>query len=65
MNKHQVEGRVDQAKGKLKETAGKVTGNEQQQSEGALEKAGGKVQSTYGDAKEKAKDAIKRGADKL
>ena len=28
MNKDQVEGRIDQAKGKVKEVAGKVTGNE-------------------------------------
>jgi uncharacterized protein YjbJ (UPF0337 family) len=60
-----VAGRVDQAKGKLKEAAGKVGGSEKLQSEGAVEQAGGKVQSTYGDAKEKAKDAIKRGTDKL
>ena len=30
-----------------------------------VDKAAGKVQSTYGDVKEKAKDAIKSGADKL
>jgi uncharacterized protein YjbJ (UPF0337 family) len=42
-----------------------VTGSEQLQAEGVVDQAGGKVQSTYGDAKEKAKDAIKQGADKL
>ncbi|MGJ7489270.1 CsbD family protein [Variovorax sp. ZT4R33] len=65
MNKDQVEGRIDQAKGKVKEVAGRATGNESLEAKGMAEKTGGKVQSTYGDTKEKAKDAIKSGADKL
>ncbi len=65
MNKDQVAGRVDQAKGKIKEVTGRVTGSEKLESEGLVDQASGKVQSTYGDAKEKAKDAIKSGADKL
>ena len=65
MNKDQVAGRVEEAKGKVKEVAGKVTGSERLEAEGTADKAAGKVQSTYGDTKEKAKDAIKSGADKL
>ena len=65
MNKDQVAGRVDEAKGKLKEAAGKVVGNEKLQGEGLADQASGKVQKTYGDAKEDTKDAIKSGADKL
>lgn len=65
MNKDQVEGRLDQAKGKVKEVAGKVVGNEKLQGEGLGDQAAGKVQSGYGDAKEKVKDTIKSGADKL
>ena len=65
MNKDQVAGRVDEAKGKIKEVAGKVVGNEKLEAEGQFDQGSGKVQSTYGDAKEKAKDAIKSGADKL
>ncbi|MES2530982.1 MAG: CsbD family protein [Pseudomonadota bacterium] len=65
MNKDQVAGRVDQAKGKVKEVTGRVTGSEKLESEGLVDQASGKVQSTYGDAKEKTKDAIKSGADKL
>jgi uncharacterized protein YjbJ (UPF0337 family) len=56
---------LDQAKGKVKEVAGKVVGNEKLQGEGLGDQASGKVQSTYGDVKEKAKNAIKSGADKL
>ena len=65
MNKDQVAGRVEEAKGKLKEVAGKVVGNEKLEGEGIADQAAGKVQKTYGDLKEKAKDAIKSGADKL
>lgn len=65
MNKDQVAGRVEEAKGKLKEVAGRVVGNEKLEGEGIADQAAGKVQKTYGDVKEKAKDAIKSGADKL
>jgi uncharacterized protein YjbJ (UPF0337 family) len=58
MNKDQVKGRVEQAKGSVKETAGKAVGNTKLQNEGAVDKAVGKAQAGYGDAKEKVKDAI-------
>ncbi len=58
MNKDQVKGRVEQAKGSVKETTGKVVGNDRLRSEGAGDKAAGKVQANYGDAKEKVKHAI-------
>ena len=47
------------------QVAGKVTGSDKLQAEGVADQATGKVQSTYGDTKEKTKDAIKSGADKL
>ncbi len=58
MNKDQVKGRVEEAKGSIKETTGKVVGNPNLQGEGAVDKAAGKTQSTFGDAKEKVKGAI-------
>jgi uncharacterized protein YjbJ (UPF0337 family) len=58
MNKDQVKGRVEQAKGSVKETAGKAVGNTKLQSEGTVDKAVGKAQASYGDVKEKVKDAI-------
>ncbi|MET0382804.1 MAG: CsbD family protein [Burkholderiaceae bacterium] len=58
MNKDQVQGRATEAKGAIKEAAGKVVGNERLQGEGMVDKAKGKTQGTYGDAKEKAKDLI-------
>jgi uncharacterized protein YjbJ (UPF0337 family) len=65
MNKHQVEGRVDEAKGKVKEVAGRVVGNESLEAEGMGDQVKGKVQSGYGDAKEGAKDSAKKAIDKL
>ena len=58
MNKDQVKGRVEEAKGSVKETTGKVVGNTRLETEGAIDKAAGKAQAGYGDAKEKLKDAI-------
>ena len=58
MNKDQVKGRVEEAKGSVKETTGKVVGNPNLQTEGSVDKAAGKVQATYGDAKEQIKKAV-------
>lgn len=60
MNKDQVKGRVEQAKGGAKEVAGKIVGNERLESEGKVDKVAGKIQSTYGDVKEDVKDAAKK-----
>ncbi|XAH25746.1 CsbD family protein [Xylophilus sp. GW821-FHT01B05] len=65
MNKNQVEGRAEQAKGKIKELAGKMVGNQRLQGEGLAEQAEGKARAAYGNAKEAVKDGIKRTADKL
>lgn len=65
MNKHQVEGRVNQGIGKLKEAAGKVVGNERLQSEGLADQAGGKVQSGYGDTKEDLKNKTRNFIEKI
>ncbi|MEO8738783.1 MAG: CsbD family protein [Casimicrobiaceae bacterium] len=55
MNKDQVKGRVEEAKGKAKEVAGKVVGNKKLEVEGDANQVAGKVQKTYGDAKADAK----------
>lgn len=58
MNKDQVQGRATEAKGVVKEAAGKMVGNERLQGEGLIDQAKGKVQGNVGDMKEKAKDLI-------
>ncbi len=46
-----MSGGFHEAKGKIKEEAGKVTGNEDLEASGAAEKAGGKVEEKVGDIK--------------
>jgi len=58
MNKDQVKGRMEEAKGNVKEKTGEALGNPNLRDEGTADKAAGKVQSKVGDAKEKVKDAI-------
>ena len=58
MNKDQVKGRAEEVKGSVKEVTGKIVGNPNLRDKGKLDKAAGKAQATYGDAKEKVKDAI-------
>ena len=46
--KDQVQGKVHEAKGKIKEQAGKLTNNPNLQAEGQDEKLGGKIQKKVG-----------------
>jgi len=60
MNKDQVKGRVEEAKGAIKHAAGKAIGNDKLAAKGAAEKAGGQMQASMGDAKAKAGDVVKK-----
>lgn len=57
MDKDRIKGAADKAKGAMKETAGKATGDNKLNVEGALDKAKGHMESTAG----KAKDDIRHG----
>jgi uncharacterized protein YjbJ (UPF0337 family) len=59
MNKNQVKGRVETAKGTIKQATGKVAGNKTLEQKGAVQKAGGKVQTAYGDARNKIERSTK------
>lgn len=59
MDKDRMEGMAHQAKGAVKQAAGKVTGDEKMKAEGAAEKTAGKVQNTVGGAKDAVRDASK------
>ena len=60
MNQDQVKGSLEKAKGSVKQTVGKATGNERLQTEGAADKAGGAVQKKVGDVKEAARTITKK-----
>lgn len=50
--------KVEQVKGGLKETAGKLTDNKKVQAEGAVEKVAGKIKEGIATAKDAVVDAI-------
>src|SRR5205085_7630744 len=52
MDKDRVEGSWEQAKGKAKEVAGKVTGDRKTEAEGKAQKTAAKVQNTVGGLKD-------------
>ncbi len=59
MNKDQAKGAIKNAAGKVQAEAGKLTGNKEMQAKGLKNQLVGKVQKTLGDAKEAVKDAGK------
>ena len=58
MNKDRIEGSVEQAKGKVKETVGKATGDAKLQGEGKADQVAGKAQNAIGGIKDAAKEAL-------
>jgi uncharacterized protein YjbJ (UPF0337 family) len=52
MDKDRVEGVAKQAKGKVKEVAGKVTGDTKTEAEGKADQVKGKIQNTVGGIKD-------------
>jgi len=58
MNKDRIEGSLEQAKGKVKEVAGKATGDSKLETEGKADQVAGKVQNTVGGVKDAVKEAV-------
>jgi len=52
IDKDRVKGSAEQAKGKVKEWAGKVTGDSKTEAEGKADQVKGKVQNTVGGIKD-------------
>jgi uncharacterized protein YjbJ (UPF0337 family) len=52
MDKDRVKGSLEQAKGKVKEVAGKVTGDAKLEGEGKADQVAGKVRNTVGGIKD-------------
>jgi uncharacterized protein YjbJ (UPF0337 family) len=52
MDKDRIDGSARQAKGAVKETAGKFTGDSKLKAEGKTDKAAGKVQNAVGGVKD-------------
>ena len=58
MNKDELEGKKDQAKGKAKQAWGDVTDNERLHDEGVADEAGGELQEGVGRTRRKVGEAI-------
>jgi uncharacterized protein YjbJ (UPF0337 family) len=57
-NRDEVEGKLDQAKGSVKEAVGRATKDRDLEAEGQADRSGGKVQEGVGTAKRKVGEAI-------
>ncbi|MEP7063315.1 MAG: CsbD family protein [Betaproteobacteria bacterium] len=55
MNKDQVKGTAEQAKGKVQELAGKAVGNKNLEAKGDANQVAGKIRGAVGDTKEQIK----------
>ncbi len=51
---------IDKVKGKIKHTAGAITGDKQLENEGKLDEAKGKVKGAVEDVKHAIKEAVKK-----
>jgi uncharacterized protein YjbJ (UPF0337 family) len=61
-NKNERNGKVDQAKGKVKQAVGTLTGDDDLKAEGQVDEAVGKVEAAVGRTSRKTGDAITRVA---
>lgn len=57
MDREHVKGTADKAKGAIKDTAGKLTGDKKLESEGKLDKAKGSAHKVAGDVKDAVKES--------
>lgn len=60
VNSDQVDGRVGQAKGKVKEVTGKILDDKGMEIKGNVQKNVGKAQAGYGDLKQEIKEDLKK-----
>ena len=65
MNRDELDGKVDQAKGRAKQAWGDLTDNERLHDEGAADEASGKVQEGFGKARRKVGETLDDIADKI
>ena len=58
MNRDELDGKVDQLKGKMKQATGDLTDNQQLHDEGVADEAAGDVQEGFGRGRRKVGEAI-------
>ena len=60
-----MDSKLDQTKGKVKQAAGDLTGNDDLKREGKVDEASGNAKGKLEDVKDKAEDAVDAVKDKL
>jgi uncharacterized protein YjbJ (UPF0337 family) len=60
MDHDRIKGAADQAKGAIKDAAGKVTGDTKLQAEGKADKVKGKIENAVGGAKDSMRDQLNK-----
>ena len=63
MNRDEMKGKVEKAKGYVKEKAGEITDDPTLEAEGKIDRASGAVRESFGKAKRKVKEGIEEIAD--
>jgi uncharacterized protein YjbJ (UPF0337 family) len=64
-NNDELKGKMDQAKGKAKEAAGDITGNDRLHDEGKVDEMGGNARETIGKGRRKVGEALDDLGDKM
>jgi uncharacterized protein YjbJ (UPF0337 family) len=65
MNRDEIKGKAEKAKGYVKDKAGEILGNPELEAEGEAERAAGTVREGYGKAKRKVQEGVEDVAKKL
>jgi uncharacterized protein YjbJ (UPF0337 family) len=65
MNKDELNGKMDQMRGKLKQAAGDLTDNDRLHDEGVADEAAGDVQEGFGRGRRKVGEAVEDLGEKL
>jgi uncharacterized protein YjbJ (UPF0337 family) len=65
MNRDELDGKLDRAKGEVKQAFGHATNDERLHDEGVADELGGKVQEGFGKARRKVGDAIEDLGDEI
>ena len=65
INKDEVKGKYEQAKGTVKDKAGELTGDEKLEAEGEAQHAKGEVQEGWGKVKRDVSNAVEDVADAI
>lgn len=65
MNRNEIDGKVDQLKGNIKEKVGEATNDERLRDEGVADQAAGEVEEGFGKARRKVGDALHDVAHKI